>query len=54
MEEIMKNLSEREKNKEEIKIINERNKINLEEIMNLYDLIKKIEENGECSITGEP
>lgn len=42
MEEIMKNLNEREKTREEIKIINERNRINLEEIYNLFDLVKKI------------
>jgi hypothetical protein len=38
----MKNLNEREKTREEIKIINERNRINLEEIYNLFDLVKKI------------
>lgn len=43
----MKNLNEREKTREEIKIINERNKINLEEIYNLFDLIKKIEAENE-------
>lgn len=42
MADIMKNLNEREKTREEIKIINERNRINLEEIYNLFDLIKKI------------
>lgn len=42
----MKNLNEREKTREEIKIVNERNRINLEEIMNLFDLIKKIEAEG--------
>ncbi len=49
MEEIMRNLSEREKTKEEIRIINERNRINFEEIMDLYDLIKQIQEKGDCS-----
>lgn len=44
----MRNLSEREKTKEEIRIINERNRINVEEIMNLYDLIKQIQQNGGC------
>lgn len=44
----MRNLSEREKTKEEIRIINERNRINFEEIMNLYDLIKQIQQNGGC------
>lgn len=38
----MKNLNEREKTREEIKIVNERNRIKLEEIYNLFDLIKKI------------
>ena len=42
MEDIMKNLNEREKTREEIKIVNERNRIKLEEIYNLFDLIKKI------------
>lgn len=48
MEDIMRNLSERERTKEEIRIINERNRINFEEIMDLYDLIKQIQEKGEC------
>lgn len=42
----MRNLSEREKTKEEIRIINERNRINFEEIMNLGGLIKQIQETG--------
>ena len=48
MEEIMRNLSEREKTREEIRIINERNRINFEEIMNLYDLMKQIQQRGDC------
>lgn len=53
MEDIMRNLSEREKTKDEIKIINERNRIHFEEIMNLYDLIKQIQEKGECYNEGK-
>lgn len=49
----MRNLSEREKTKDEIKIINERNRIHFEEIMNLYDLIKQIQEKGECYNEGK-